>query len=106
MQATGPEDVNVTSLLVMAYGFQGKREEAGKILDGLKDKQRRDYLRPYILAEDYAALGEKNLALDWLLKAYEERDDWLVWIKVDPNLDGLRADPRFAALLKRVGLSN
>ena len=106
MQATGPEDVNVTSLLVMAYGFQGKREEAGRILDGLKDKQRRDYLRPYILAEDYAALGEKNLALDWLLKAYEERDDWLVWIKVDPNLDGLRADPRFAALLKRVGLSN
>jgi hypothetical protein len=79
-------------------GFRG--------IEGLKDKRRRDYLRPYILAEDYAALGEKDLALEWLQKAYEERDDWIAWIKVDPIIDGLRADPRFAALLKRVGLSN
>lgn len=105
MQKSERSDINVTSLLVMAYGFQGKREEAGRILNGLKNKRRQDYLRPYILAEDYAALGEKDLALEWLQKAYEERDDWIVWIKVDPNLDGLRAEPRFANLLSRVGLS-
>ena len=100
------DHVNSISLRVMAYGFSGNRKEALKLLEGLKDKRRRDYLRPYILAEDYAALGEKDLALEWLQKAYEERDDWIAWIKVDPIIDGLRADPRFAALLKRVGLSN
>jgi eukaryotic-like serine/threonine-protein kinase len=105
MQGSDPSDVNVTSVLGMAYGFEGKREEAGRILNGLKDKRRREYLRPYILAENYAALGEKDQALEWLQKAYDERDDWVVWIKVDPNLDGLRADPRFAELLNRVGLN-
>jgi hypothetical protein len=105
MQKSERPDINVTSLLVVAYGFQGKREEEGRILNGLKNKRRQDYLRPYILAEDYAALGEKDLALEWLQKAYQERDDWIVWIKVDPNLDGLRAEPRFANLLSRVGLS-
>jgi eukaryotic-like serine/threonine-protein kinase len=104
MQGSDPSDVNVTSLLGIAYGFEGKREEAGRILNGLKDKRRREYVRPYILAENYAALGEKDQALKWLQKAYDERDDWVVWIKVDPNLDGLRADPRFAELLDRVGL--
>ena len=100
------DHVNSISLRVMAYGFSGNRKEALKLLEGLKDKRRRDYLRPYILAEDYAALGEKDLALEWLQKAYEERDDWVAWIKVDPIIDGLRSDPRFAALLERVGLSN
>jgi serine/threonine protein kinase/tetratricopeptide (TPR) repeat protein len=103
MRATDPSDVNFMSLLAMAYGFEGKRRDATTIIYELKDKRRREYLRPYILAEDYAALGEKNEAMDWLEKAYEERDDWINWIKVDPNLDSLRSDPRFTALLRRVG---
>jgi serine/threonine protein kinase/Tfp pilus assembly protein PilF len=103
MRATNPSDVNLMSLLVMAYGFEGKTKEATKLIYELKDKRRREYLRPYILAEDYAALGEKNEAMDWLEKAYEERDDWINWIKVDPNLDVLRLEPRFTALLRRVG---
>jgi TolB-like protein/Flp pilus assembly protein TadD len=103
MRAANPSDVNFMSLLAMAYGFEGKKKEATKLIYELKDKRRREYLRPYILAEDYAALGEKNEAMDWLEKAYEERDDWINWIKVDPNLDALRSEPRFAALLRRVG---
>jgi serine/threonine protein kinase/Tfp pilus assembly protein PilF len=103
MRATDPSDVALLSLLSIAYGFEGKRKEATTIIYELKDKQRREYVRPYILAEDYAALGEKNEAMDWLEKAYEERDDWINWIKVDPNLDVLRSEPRFADLLRRVG---
>jgi serine/threonine protein kinase/Tfp pilus assembly protein PilF len=103
MRATNPSDVNLMSLLVMAYGFEGKTKEATKLIYELKGKRRREYLRPYILAEDYAALGEKNEAMDWLEKAYEERDDWINWINVDPNLDALRSEPRFATLLRRVG---
>jgi serine/threonine protein kinase/Tfp pilus assembly protein PilF len=103
MRATNPSDVNFTSLLAMAYGFEGKKKEATKLIYELTDKRQREYVRPYILAEDYAALGEKNEAMDWLEKAYEERDDWINWIKVDPNLDALRSEPRFATLLHRVG---
>ena len=42
--------------------------------------------------------------MDWLEKCYEERDLFCCWLKVDPIYDGLRADPRFQALLKKVGL--
>jgi eukaryotic-like serine/threonine-protein kinase len=103
MRATDPVEANYMSLLAMAYGFEGKKNEAIKVIYELKDKRRREYLRPYILAEDYAALGERKEAMDWLEKAYEERDDWINWIKVDPNLDVLRSEPRFTALLRRVG---
>jgi tetratricopeptide (TPR) repeat protein len=100
-----PSDASLLSLLCMAYAFQGKEEEANKILSELKDKRQREYLRPYVLAESYAALGDKDKAITWLEKAYEERDDWIAFIKVDPNLDGLRAEPRFVELLRRVGLA-
>lgn len=100
-----PSDAALLSLLCMAYGFQGEEDEANKILRVLKDKRQREYLRPYILAESYAALGDKDKAITWLEKAYEERDDWIAFIKVDPNLDGLRAEPRFVELLRRVGLA-
>jgi hypothetical protein len=46
------------------------------------------------MAEEYGALGEKNEVMDWLEKADEERDDWINSIKVDPNLDVLRSEPR------------
>jgi hypothetical protein len=52
-----------------------------------------------------AALGDKDKAITWLEKAYEEKDDWIAFIKVDPSLDGLRAEPRFVELLRRVGLA-
>jgi tetratricopeptide (TPR) repeat protein len=54
----------------------------------------------------YAALGEIDLAFAWLEKAYERRAEALCNSKTDPKLDRLRGDPRFAALLKRIGLGN
>jgi hypothetical protein len=52
----------------------------------------------------YAALGENNQALAWLRKACDERDPLVIWLKVDPTLDNLRKDPRFAQVLKDMGL--
>ena len=52
------------------------------------------------LAEIYARLGDKNAALKWLETAYAEHSDSLVYLKVDPEFDSVRSDPRFAELLK------
>ena len=54
--------------------------------------------------EIYAALGQRDQAFEWLNKAYDQHDLQLVSLKVDPTLDGLRSDPRFADLVRRVGL--
>ena len=61
-------------------------------------------MSPYFRVLIYTALGERDQALEWLSKAYEERGEWLVWLKVDPKLDSLRSDPRFKEALKNVGL--
>jgi hypothetical protein len=54
----------------------------------------------------YAVIGENDLALDWLEKAYSERDGTLVWLKVHQRLDGLRGEPRFRDLLARLRLDS
>jgi hypothetical protein len=51
----------------------------------------------------YAALGQREEAFSWLDKAYSERDRYMAELKADCAFDSLRADPRFAQLLRRVG---
>jgi hypothetical protein len=53
----------------------------------------------------YARLGEKDEAFTLLNRAYEERNMWLMNLKVDPRLENLRSDRRFGDLLRRIGLS-
>ena len=60
---------------------------------------------PYVRARIYAEIGDKGQALRWLERAQEERDGGLSLLKVDPGLDSLRGEPRFAAILKHIGLS-
>jgi hypothetical protein len=52
-----------------------------------------------------AAIGDRDRAFEWLEKALEERDPMMVYLRVHPRLDPLRGDPRFDALVRRVGLS-
>jgi hypothetical protein len=54
------------------------------------------------MAMAYAQLGEIDLALTRLEEAYEARDFWMVWLKVQPEFDALRAEPRFQRLLRKV----
>jgi DNA-binding winged helix-turn-helix (wHTH) protein/TolB-like protein/Tfp pilus assembly protein PilF len=87
-----------------ALAASGKRSEAMKVLDELKHPPKQRYASPYDLAILYVGLGEKEEALRWLEKAYEARASGLIYLKVDPIFDSLRSDPRFAALVQRVGL--
>jgi hypothetical protein len=66
---------------------------------------KRRYVSPYDVATIYAGLDEKEQALDWLERAYEDRSGWLAWwLKSDPKFDILRSDSRFKNLLMRIGL--
>jgi hypothetical protein len=70
----------------------------------LKDQSKRRYVAPFDIAIIYVGLGDKAHALEWLEKAYEDHSDRLSWIKVWPQFDSLRGEPRFQDLLRRVGL--
>ena len=86
-------------------GISGKRIDAAKVLRDLSDLSRERYVTSYGVALVYAGLGDRDKAIAWLNKAYEERSHWLVWLKLDPRWDTLRADPRFVDLVRRVGLN-
>ena len=62
----------------------------------------RSFVSPYAIAAGYAFLDEKDLAFQWLEKAYRKRSAGLISIKVDPRLDPLRSDPRFQDFLRRM----
>jgi len=82
----------------------GNRAEATRILNHLKELYQRKTVSPYDLAVVYAGLGEKDQALEWLQKAIEERSGGLLVLKVEPVFDSLHSDPRFADLLRRMGI--
>ena len=87
-----------------AYALAGKKAEARQLLARLKETSKRRFISPYGIAVIHLSLGDKEQAFVWLNRAYDERDNWLNYLKVEPRLDPLRTDPRFAELLRRVGL--
>jgi len=99
-------DVNQYLLagLGYAYATSGKRDEAMKVLDQLKDLSKQRYASAFGIAIIHLGMGEKDQAFEWLEKAYQERSEGLSWLAVEPRLDSVRAHPRFANLMKRVGL--
>lgn len=92
------------SLLGHAYAASGKKSEALRILGEL-DREKQRYVSPYTVATIYAGLGEKDQAFKWLEKAFDERDIWLMNMRVDPVLKAIRSDRRFTNLLQRIGLT-
>jgi tetratricopeptide (TPR) repeat protein len=92
------------SLLGHAYAASGNRAEALRVLTEL-DRQKQLYVSPYTIATIYAGLGDRDTAFKWLEKAFEDRDIWLMNLKVDPLLRPLVSDHRFETLLKRVGMA-
>ena len=97
-------DSNELAALGQAYAVSHQEAEARKILDQLKERSQQTYVQPMWIAVIHLGLGEKDQAFDWIEKAYEDRSAWLVYLKVDPLFDTVRADPRFVDLLRRVGL--
>jgi serine/threonine protein kinase/tetratricopeptide (TPR) repeat protein len=87
-----------------AYALAGKRDQVRSLLGQLKELSGRLYVSPYEVALIHAGLGENDQAFTRLQEAYAHRSGGLAYLAVDPRLDGLRSDGRFAELLRRVGL--
>jgi serine/threonine protein kinase/Tfp pilus assembly protein PilF len=90
--------------LAQSLATAGQREKSLHILDELTKLSRHKYVAPYFFAGVHTGLGEADRAMEYLEKSFEEHSHWLIYLHLDPGMDGLRSDPRFLELLQRVGL--
>ncbi|MBV9959991.1 MAG: tetratricopeptide repeat protein, partial [Acidobacteria bacterium] len=94
----------VKAMVGHAYAVAGRVNESRAVLDELLAQSGQRYVTPYYTAVICAGLGDADEAFAWLERAFHERDEWLLHLKVDPKLDPLREDTRFAELLRRIEL--
>ncbi len=94
----------ITALYGHALALSGDTAGARRALADLRLLAKSRYVSALYFAGVYTGLGEKSTALDWLDKAYKERNDRLVYLNVDPMADPLRSEPRFRDLMKRLHL--
>jgi TolB-like protein/Flp pilus assembly protein TadD len=96
----------VHAMLGHAYARSGRRAEAQNELQVLGTLAQTRYVPPSYEAIVYIGLGDKDQAFTWLDQSYQDRSEHMLYLKMEPLVDPLRNDPRFASLLKRVGLQH
>ena len=94
----------MNAALAQTLATAGKREKAIQILDELTELAKQKYVASYFFAGIHVGLGEEGRAMEYLEKSYEEHSHWLMYLHMDPGMDGLRSNLRFEDLLRRVGL--
>ena len=104
-QFTGdPKDSEFASALEQGFRSGGWKGALAKGIEARQTQRKTGYSSAYGIAQMYADLGDKDQAFRWLNTAYQERDWWMKTLKTDPSLDPLHFDPRFAELVRKVGL--
>jgi TolB-like protein/Tfp pilus assembly protein PilF len=101
---SSPEWTVALAAIGNVYGESGDKVNAQKILDTLNSLSTRKFVTSYGVALVYLALDERDQAFLWLNNAYNERSNWLVWLKTDPRWATLIADKRYVELVNKVGL--
>jgi hypothetical protein len=86
----------------VCVGLDGRKREAEELIDDLKETARHRYVSGFFFAEAYVGIGQRDQAVTWLERAYEDHDQWMVFVNSYPGLDRLRSEPRFEALLRRM----
>jgi tetratricopeptide (TPR) repeat protein len=99
-----PANVAVQSDIGHVYAVSGNRSDAHAVIAELKQESARRYVNLYELALIYVGLDERDQAFQMLDNALRERSDQMIYLNADPRLDPIRTDPRFADLVRRVGI--
>jgi TolB-like protein/DNA-binding winged helix-turn-helix (wHTH) protein len=92
-------------LLASAYARAGRRNDALRLVDELTQRRKKGYVPAAAFVIPYLALGENDRVFEWLDHAYKEQSTMMQFLKVYPDFDSVRGDPRFIDLLHRVGLA-
>ena len=100
----GEDNPRVITALGNIYALSGKKNKAKKVLDELHELSTQSYVSPWGIALIYVALGENDEAFQWLKKAYNEREQWMKFVKIEPLFNTLHSDPMFTALLNKMNL--
>lgn len=90
--------------LAYADGITGNRREALRLLEEVQRNPRQQYVSPFYMAMIYVGLKDQDSAFSWLEKAYQQHDEWLVYLKIYPEFASLHSDPRFSDLVRGIGL--
>ncbi|MDQ3818972.1 MAG: tetratricopeptide repeat protein, partial [Acidobacteriota bacterium] len=98
------DDPRALTYLGHALAAAGRRDEALRILNQMKEMSKHRYVSPYYFAIVYAGLGDSDEAFRWLETCHKEHEGRLVFLRVEPYFDNLRSDPRLADLIERVGI--
>jgi pentatricopeptide repeat protein len=91
-------------VLIRAYAHAGRRDDALRLLAELKRRRNDGYVPAAAFVNAYLGLGDNEQAFVWLEQAFKEKSNMLQWVKIHPYFDPIRSDPRFADLLRRIGL--
>ena len=100
-----PRNSSILESIGETYALAGRRTEARQILSQLTRLSKREFVAPELMAYLYVGLGDTDKAFDALNKAYDLRDNNLIFLNVDPSFRSIRSDARFQDLLQRLGLS-
>lgn len=98
------EDVELLSARGHFYAMLGESEKAREVLELLEERAKSTYVPAYLVARVHLGFGDNDRVFEWLNKACDERYGYLAYLNVDPMFDNVRSDPRFAELVRRVGL--
>jgi len=106
-QALSLEEDSLNALIGLGYTYalSGKKAQAIGVIEQLKKLSGQRYISPYHFAVIYIPLGEREQALSHLEKAADERFNLMVFLKVEPQFESLRSEPRFVALTQRLELN-
>ena len=99
-----PGSPAATGVLIRAYAHAGRRSDALRLLAELKRRRAAGYIPAAAFVHAYLGLGDNEQAFYWLEQAYKEQSNILQFLKSHPYFDPIRSDPRFADLVRRVGL--